>query len=102
MCTTVRRSTRVLRKTSSENGCTVKRTGRRYARKFPTRIADDSSLQGVSFEDELDVAVNRLEASVSGVLEEHVARAPPSPYAKRWWTYELKTVRLSSSAARNQ
>jgi hypothetical protein len=66
-----------------------------------TRIADDSSLQGLSFEDELDVAVNRLEASVNGVLEEHVARARPSPYAKRWWTYELKTLRLSLSAARN-
>jgi hypothetical protein len=66
-----------------------------------TRIADDSSLQGLSFEDELDAAVNRLEASVNGVLEEHVARARPSPYAKRWWTYELKTLRLSLSAARN-
>jgi hypothetical protein len=67
-----------------------------------TRIADDSSLQGLSFEDELDVAVNRLAASVNGVLEEHVARARPSPYAKRWWTYELKTLRISLGAARTR
>jgi hypothetical protein len=66
-----------------------------------TRIADDSSLKGLSCEDELDVAVNRLEASVNGVSEEHVAQARPSPYAKRWWIYELKTLRLSLSAARN-
>jgi hypothetical protein len=57
--------------------------GEKIRKEVSTRIADDSSLQGLSFEDELDVAVNRLEASVNGVLEEHVARARPSPYAKR-------------------
>ena len=52
--------------------------------------------------DELEVAVERLEAAVNGVLEEHVARARPSLYAKRWWTDELKTLRRSLSAARNR
>jgi hypothetical protein len=67
-----------------------------------TRIADDSSLHALSSKDELEVAVESLEATVNGVLEEHVARARPSPYAKRWWTDELKTLRSSLSAARNR
>jgi hypothetical protein len=56
----------------------------------------------LSSKDELDAAVDRLEAAVHGVLEEHVARARPSPYAKRWWTDELRTLRRSLSAARNR
>lgn len=67
-----------------------------------TKVADDSSLHAPSSKDELEVAVIRLEAAVNGVLEEHVARVRPSPYAKRWWTDELKTLRLSLSAARNR
>jgi hypothetical protein len=66
-----------------------------------TRIAGGSSLHTLSYKDELEVAVDRLEAAVNGVLEEHVARARPSPHAKRWWADELKTLRLSFSAARN-
>jgi hypothetical protein len=66
-----------------------------------TRIADDSRLHASSSKDELEVAVDRLEAAVNEVLEEHVARARPSPYAKRWWIDEPKTLRLSLSAARN-
>ena len=66
------------------------------------RIADDSSLHALSSKDELEVAVDRLEVAVNGVLEEHVTRARPSPYTKRWWTDELKTLRLSLSAARNR
>ncbi|KAL1581903.1 hypothetical protein WHR41_09480 [Cladosporium halotolerans] len=66
-----------------------------------TRIADDSSLHVLSTKDELEVAVDSLEAIVNGVLEERVARARPSPYAKRWWTDKLTTLRLSLSAARN-
>ena len=58
-----------------------------------TRIADDSGLHALSSKDELEVSVDRLETLVNGVLEEHVARARPSPYAKRWWTDELKTLR---------
>lgn len=38
---------------------------------------------------------------VDGVLSRHVARATPSPYAKRWWTDKLATLRNSLSAARN-
>jgi hypothetical protein len=67
-----------------------------------TGIADDSNLHALSSKDELEVAVDRLEAAVNGVLEEHVARARPSPYAKRWWIDELKTLRASLSAARNR
>ena len=67
-----------------------------------TRIADDSGLHALSSKDELEVAVESLEAAVNGVLEEHVARARPSPYAKRWWTDELKTLRSSLSAAHNR
>jgi hypothetical protein len=67
-----------------------------------TRIADGSSLHALSSKDELEATVDRLEAAVNGVLEEHVARARPSPYAKRWWTDELKTLRRSLSAARNR
>jgi len=54
----------------------------------------DSSLHALSSKDELEMAVESLEATVNGVLEEHVARARPSPYAKRWRTNELKTLRL--------
>jgi hypothetical protein len=67
-----------------------------------TGIADDSSLYALSSKDELEVAVESLEATVNGVLEEHVARARPSPYAKRWWTDELRTLRSSLSAARDR
>ena len=45
--------------------------------------------------------MDRSEAAVNGVLEEHVARARPPPYAKRWWTDKLTTLRHSLSAARN-
>lgn len=48
------------------------------------RIANDSGLHALSSKDELEAAVERLEAAVNGVLDEHVARARPSPYAKRW------------------
>jgi hypothetical protein len=67
-----------------------------------TGIADDSSLHALSSKDELEVAVESLEATVNGVLEEHVVRARPSPYVKQWWTDELKTLRSSLSAARNR
>lgn len=53
------------------------------------RIADDSSLLALSTKGDLEVAMDKLEASVNGVLEEHVARVRPSPCAKRWWTDEL-------------
>jgi hypothetical protein len=49
-----------------------------------------------------EVAVVSLEATVEGILEEHGARARPSPYAKRWWTDELKTLGFPLSAARNR
>ena len=67
-----------------------------------TGITHDSSLHALSSRDELEVAVESLEAAVNGVLEEHVARARPSPYAKRWWTDKLKTLRFSLSVARNR
>lgn len=67
-----------------------------------TRITDDFNLHTLSTKDGLEMAVDRLEALVNGVLEEHVARARPSPYAKRWWTDKLTTLRHSLSAARNR
>lgn len=63
-------------------------------------IADEASSITPSTRGDLEMAAERLEASVNAVLEEHVARARPSPYAKRWWTDELKTLRRSLSAAR--
>ena len=47
------------------------------------KIADGSSLHILSSKDELEVAVESLEAAINRVLEEHVARARPSLYAKR-------------------
>jgi hypothetical protein len=47
------------------------------------RIADDASLIALLTEDDLEMAAGKLEASVNEVLEEYVARARPSPYAKR-------------------
>jgi hypothetical protein len=67
-----------------------------------TRIADDSGLRAMSSKAELEATIDGLQAAVNGVLEEHVARARPSPYAKRWWTDELKTLRRSLSAAQNR
>jgi hypothetical protein len=75
---------------------------RKIREEVSKRIVDDSSLHALSSRDELEAAVERLEVAVNGVLEEHVARARPLPYAKRWWTDELKSLRLSLSAARNR
>jgi len=38
----------------------------------------------------------------SRVLERHVPRAKPSPYAKRWWTRELTQLRHTLTALRNR
>lgn len=48
------------------------------------RIANDSSLHALSSKDELEAAVERLEAAVNRVLDKHVARARLLLYAKRW------------------
>lgn len=65
------------------------------------RVTNEFVLLRLSLKDESEVAVDKLETAVKGVLEEHVARARPSPYAKRWWTDKLKALRDSLSAARN-
>ena len=49
-----------------------------------TRIANDSGLYALSSKDKLEAAVERLEAAINRVLDEHVARARLSLYAKRW------------------
>ena len=67
-----------------------------------TRVADDPGLHTLSSKVELEVAVDGSEAAVNGTLKEHVARVRPSPYAKRRWMKELKSLRLLLSAARNQ
>jgi len=67
-----------------------------------TRITNDLSSHTLSTKDALEVAVERVEAAVNEVLDEHVARARPSPHAKRWWTDKLTTLRRSLSAARNR
>lgn len=51
--------------------------------------------------DDLETTADTLEATINEILEEHVARARPSPYAKRWWTDALRALRDSLSAARN-
>ena len=69
--------------------------------KVSARFVDDASLDALSAKDELEEAADGLEALANELLEKHVARAQPPPYAKRWWTDELKALRLSLSAARN-
>jgi hypothetical protein len=59
------------------------------------RVAGDSGLHAMSSRDGLEMIVGRLEATVNEVLEEHIARARPSPYVRQWWIDELKTLRLS-------
>jgi hypothetical protein len=75
---------------------------KRICEEVSTRITDDLHLHTVSTKDGLEVAVDRLETLVTVVLGEQVARARPSPYAKRWWTDKLTTLRHSLSAARNR
>jgi hypothetical protein len=52
-------------------------------RALPTRFRMFRSLHALPSMDGLEVAIDRLEATTNGVLEEHVVRARPSPYAKR-------------------
>jgi len=44
------------------------------------------------------ILVNRI----NKVLEEHVPRAKESPYAKRWWSEELSSLRADFTAKRNR
>lgn len=46
-------------------------------------IADNARVFAPSTKGDLELAVDKLEASVNRVLEGHIARAKPSPYAKR-------------------
>jgi hypothetical protein len=39
---------------------------------------------------------------INAILEEHVPRARKSPYAKRWWTKELSTLRKDYTILRNR
>lgn len=65
------------------------------------KLAPDFCQARLSTKVELDATADRLEQAVNAVLEGHVSRARPSPYAKRWWTGKLSTLRDSLSAARN-
>ena len=50
----------------------------------------------------LDRIAGLLIDVINEVLEEHVARAKESPYAKRWWSEELSTLRTDFTAKRNR
>lgn len=50
----------------------------------------------------LDEAAKTFLNEISMILEEHVPRAKESPYAKRWWTKELSTLRKDYTIKRNR
>jgi hypothetical protein len=50
----------------------------------------------------LDEAAETFLNGINVILEEHVPRARESPYAKRWWTKELSTLRKDYTILRNR
>jgi len=44
---------------------------------------------------EMNEALERLEKAVMDTIEKVVPKKKPSPYARRWWTRELKDARIS-------
>lgn len=52
--------------------------------------------------DDIDSYLDRLMALVISAIEQHVPRAKPSQYAKRWWTTGLSTLRSDYTYWRNQ
>jgi len=81
-----------------------KRGARRSAirRHLEHKMAEDGPPATINTRDELDTAADRFQHTVNAILERHVGRARPSPYARKWWTEKLTTLRDSLSAVRNQ
>jgi hypothetical protein len=52
--------------------------------------------------EQLDERVERFQEHIAGVIRSKVPEARPSPYAKRWWTPELTTLRKTMTTARSQ
>ena len=52
--------------------------------------------------EQLDEWVERFQDHIAGVIRNKVPEARPSPYAKRWWTPELTTLRKTMTTARSQ
>lgn len=50
----------------------------------------------------LDAWVEGFQDYLAGVIRKNVLEARPSPYAKRWWSPELSTLRQTMVTARNQ
>jgi len=50
----------------------------------------------------LDRVAGIIVNGIIEVVEEHVSRAKESPYAKRWWSKELSTLRTDFTAERNR
>jgi hypothetical protein len=49
----------------------------------------------------IDTAVHRLTTIIHTTLDKHATTMRPSPFAKRWWTKELTTLRKEVATARH-
>jgi hypothetical protein len=45
---------------------------------------------------------DRFMRAILTTIDQHTQRAKPSPYAKRWWTPTLTTLRQTMTALRNR
>lgn len=57
----------------------ISKKKKKICEEVSTRIAEDPGLHTLSSKVELHVAADGLEAAINRMLEEHVARARPSP-----------------------
>ncbi|KAG9634226.1 hypothetical protein KCU64_g15498, partial [Aureobasidium melanogenum] len=51
---------------------------------------------------DLDEESDRFMRAILTTIDQHVQRAKPSPYAKRWWTPSLTTLRQTMISLRNR
>lgn len=51
---------------------------------------------------DLDEESDRFMRAILATIDQHTQRAKPSPYAKRWWTPTLTTLRQTMTALRNR
>lgn len=70
--------------------------------KIHNKIGDGRVLFRTTNTHLLDFAASFFTSQINAVLEEEVPRAKPSPYAKRWWTRELSTLRDDFTMKRNR
>ena len=52
--------------------------------------------------DDLDKESERFMRAILATIDQYTQRAKPSPYAKRWWTPTLTTLRQTMTALRNR